>query len=332
MQIFILAEPKNKNKPHILQEFNPEDNSDNQKPAGSFLKGMNPFAYVLVVLAIIFFLYQFVGGLLAIAAGDLNMDNPNVKMTRVILAFGQFMFILAPTIFFARLQSGNLKSIFRLNRPKFSLLLLAILGIIMIQPFLQGYMYFQELAINSIPFIRDTLKPLQEVFDSFETGTMKIVQAHSVFEFAVVVFVICVTPAICEEALFRGFSLSNIIKISRPAKAIFTTGFLFAFYHFQPFNLIPLVILGCFLGFIVYYSNSIYVGVLCHFLNNFFASYFLYKYGKEEFETPHLAGDELTDTIVALVLSLLIFTSIVILYYRMREKNIPEILPEGGNA
>jgi membrane protease YdiL (CAAX protease family) len=315
-----------------LQEFNPEDNEDSQKPAGSFLKGLNPFAYVLIVLAIIFFLYQFVGGLLAITAGDLSMENPDVKMTRVILSFGQFMFILAPTIFFARLQTHDLRSVFRLNMPKPVLVLLAVLGIVMIQPFLQGYMYFQELAINSIPFVRDAVKPLQDIFNSFETGTMKIVQAHSLVEFLVVIFVICVTPAICEEALFRGFSLSNLSKISRPAKAIFTTGFLFAFYHFQPFNLIPLVILGCYLGFIVYYSNSIFVGIICHFLNNFFASYFLYVYGKEDFETPHVAGSELTDTLVALIFSLLIFSSIIILYYRLRDKNVTDSVIKGDTV
>ncbi len=311
-----------------MQEFNPEENNDSQKPAGSFLQGLNPFAYVLIVLAIIFFLYQFIGGILAIAAGDIQMDNPDVKMTRIILSFGQFMFILAPTIFFARLQTHDLKSVFRLNKPKPILVLLALLGIVMIQPFLQGYMYFQELALNSIPFIRDAVKPVQDIFNSFETGTMKIVQAHSLVEFIVVIFVICVTPAICEEALFRGFSLSNLSKISRPAKAIFTTGFLFAFYHFQPFNLIPLVILGCYLGFIVYYSNSIFVGILCHFLNNFFASYFLYVYGKQDFETPHVAGNEMTDTLVALVFSTLIFSSIIILYYRLREKNSADVKPK----
>ncbi len=303
-----------------MQEFNPQDSNDSQKPANSFLTGLNPFAYVIVVLAIIFFLYQFVGGLLALSAGDLNTDNPNVKITRVILSFGQFMFILAPTLLFARLQTFDLKSVFRLNKPKQLLILLAVLGIVMIQPFLQGYMYFQEHAINSIPFIRDSLKPLQDIYDSFETGTMKIVKAHSISEFVVVIFVVCITPAICEEALFRGFALSNLTKVAKPAAAIFISGFLFAIYHFQPFNIIPLMILGCYLGFIVYYSNSLYVGILCHFLNNFFATYYLYVYGKPEFEAPHLAGDEFTNTIVAVVFSILMFSSVIILYYRLRVK------------
>jgi membrane protease YdiL (CAAX protease family) len=165
---------------------------------------------------------------------------------------------------------------------------------------------------------------VKDIFDTFEKSTIKIVQAHSTFEFIVIVIVICLTPAICEEALFRGFTLSNLRKISSAHAAIFLSGFLFAFYHFQPFNIIPLIILGWYLGFIVYYANSIWVGFICHFLNNFFAAYFLYIYGKEDFETPHLAGDELTDTIVTGVFSLVMFTSVIILYYRLRVKETGE--------
>jgi uncharacterized protein len=304
-----------------LQEFNTEDQRDPQKPAGNFFKSLNPYAYVIVVLAIIFFLYQFIGASLALVAGGMeSLENPNVKITRVILSFGQFMFILAPTIFFTRFQTHDMKTFFRLSPPKPSLMFLALVGIILIQPFLQGYMYFQEQAINSIPFIREIVQPLKEIFDTLEKSTFKIVTAYSAFEFIVVVFVICVTPAVCEEALFRGFTLTNLRKVSKASVAIFMSGFLFAFYHFQPFNLIPLVLLGWYLGFIVYYSNSIWVGVVCHFLNNFFATYFLYMYGKDEFETPRLTGDELTNTIVAAVVSVVLFAGTVIMYYRLRVK------------
>jgi uncharacterized protein len=242
------------------------------------------------------------------------------------------MFILAPTIFFTRFQTPHLKQFFRLNAPKPSLMLLAIMGIILIQPFLQGYMYLQDQALNSLPFVKDAAKPLKEIFDTFEKSTMKIVQAHSFIEFLVVVFVICLTPAICEEALFRGFTLTNLRRVSKPAIAIFMSGFLFAFYHFQPFNLIPLILLGWYLGFIVYYSNSIWVGIICHFLNNFFASYFLYQYGKNEFETPHLAGDELTNTIVAAVVSLILFSSTLFLFYRLRAKEKEAFVENGGST
>jgi membrane protease YdiL (CAAX protease family) len=95
---------------------------------------------------------------------------------------------------------------------------------------------------------------------------------------------------------------------------------MFAVYHFQPFNVIPLIILGWFLGFVVYYSNSIYTGIVCHFLNNFFASYFLFVYGKDEFKTPEVSGSELPDTIIMTVFSIILFAALVFLFYKFRFK------------
>lgn len=313
----------------MTQDFNPEEQKDPQQPTGSFLKNLHPFTYVAIVLFIIFFLYQFLGAALVLAAGGLDTENTNVKISRIVLVFGQFMFILAPTIFFARFQTSDLKSVFRLKIPKPSLLFLAILGIILIQPLLQGYLYFQDEAINSLPGLRDFVKPVKDMWDTLEGTMMKIVSAYSPFEFAVVVFVICLTPAICEEFLFRGFVLSNLLKQpreknARAGTAIFLTGFLFAIYHFQPFNLIPLVILGWYLGFIVYYSNSIFTGVICHFLNNFLAAYYLYAFGKENFDNPHLTDSELTNALIAAVISFSLFIIVIVFYFRFKDSEVIE--------
>lgn len=304
-----------------MQEFNPEEQKDPQKPSASFVKNLHPFAYVAVVLFIIFFLYQFIGAALVLAAGGgEDLENFNVEVSRIVLAFGQYMFILAPVLFFARFQTADMKSMFRINMPKLSLLLLAAIGMMLIQPFLQGYIYFQDQAINSLPFLRDLLKPVKEIWEKLEGSVMRIVAAHSPVEFAVIVFVICVTPAICEEFLFRGFVLTNLRKTASAKAAIFLSGFLFAIYHFQPFNLLPLVFLGWFLGFVVYYSNSIFTGIICHFLNNFLASYYLYVFGKENFDNPMLTASETMNTLIAAVISIMLFSIIIIIYYKLREK------------
>lgn len=305
-----------------MQDFNPEEQKDPQKPAGSFIRNLHPFAYVAIVLFIIFFLYQFLGAAIIYAsgAGTSDLNNINVQTTRIVLAFGQYMFILAPVIFFARFQTSDLKGIFRLKLPKPSLFLLAVIGIILIQPSLQGYMYFQEQALNSIPFLRDFISPVKDLWEELEATVMKIVTAHSSAEFAVIVFVICVTPAICEEFLFRGFVLSNFKKVSKPGFAIFLSGFLFAIYHFEPFNLVPLVTLGCYLGFIVYYSNSIITGVVCHFINNFLAAYYMYVFGKPEFENPQITGAEWQNALIAGVSSLILFLFVIYIYFRLRER------------
>jgi membrane protease YdiL (CAAX protease family) len=292
-------------------------NNRDYNPRPSFIRSLNPFAYVIIVLGMIFFLYQIIGGALALAAGGKEMES-NVPVMRIVLAFAQYMFILAPTIFFTRLQTPELKRSLRLFTPSPLLLFLAIAGIILIQPFLQGYMFFQDYVLNHLPYLKESIKHVKDIFDMLEEATIKIVTAYSSLEFLVVVFVICLTPGICEELLFRGFVLKNLEKVARPSAAIFLSGFFFALYHFQPFNLIPLIILGGYLGFIVYYSNSIYVSMVCHFLNNFFASFFLFKYGKEEFETPHVSSSESLDTLIMTIISIVLFAGVIYLFYKLR--------------
>jgi len=299
-----------------LQNFNPENNNNGRE---SWVKSINPFFYVVFVLGIIFFLYQILGGFLTVIAGGDDPDS-NVNIMRIILTFGQFMFIFAPTLFFARLQSSDLKNTFRLNVPKVHLILLAIMGILLIQPFLQGYSYFQDYILNHLPFFQNTIRNLKDFFDKLENTSLKIVSAYSTIEFIVVVFVICLTPAICEEMLFRGFVFSNILKVARLPVGIFMTSFLFAIYHFEPFNVIPLAILGAFIAYVVYYSNSIYIGMMCHFLNNFFASFYFYKYGKQDFETPHLTNSEMMNTAAAAIISALLFFLVMYIFYKFRER------------
>jgi CAAX protease family protein len=296
---------------------NTEDNK--LKTAGSFIKNLPPLAYVVIVLGVIFFLYQVIGAALALAAGGADFEK-NIPIARIVLSFAQFMFILAPAIFFSRLQSADLKGTFRLNFPNPVLVFLAILGIILIQPILQEYMALQDFILSNIPYIQGVLNELKSIFDLIEETTIRIVRAYSPAEFLVVVFVIGITPAICEEILFRGFVLKNLEKISKVNIAIFLTGLLFALYHLQPFNLIPLVILGSFLAYVVYYSNSIYVGMLCHFLNNFFASYFLYKFGREDMETPRITESGIIDTIIIAACALIMFIFVMYLFYKLRFK------------
>jgi hypothetical protein len=304
-----------------LQDFNTNDN--NLTPKTGFIQNLNPFGYVVIVLLIVFFLYQIIGGFLAIISGGEKLDE-NIHITRLVLAFGQYMLILAPTVFFTRLQTHDIKGTFRLKLPAPGLLILSILGIVLIQPLLQGYMYFQDFILNHLPILQESIKWLKDIFDMLEKATDKIVSAYSPLEFIVVVFVISITPAICEEILFRGFVLKNIEKVAKPSIAIFLTGFLFALYHFEPFNMIPLIVLGCYLGFVVHYSDSIYTGMICHFFNNFFASYLLYKYGAEELKTPEISGSETLNVMVMILASLILFGIVLMMYYKLRAKQTVE--------
>jgi membrane protease YdiL (CAAX protease family) len=292
-----------------------ENNSGNKPFKRGPLYNLNPVWFIFLSLALVFFLYQILGGTLVYVIGgaDAALEDTDIETSRLILSFGQFMFILVPTIILVMLQDNDLKGTFSLFPPKVSVLILSVIAILAIQPFLQSFVYVQNKLIFSLPVDRELINSIKEVFDTLEAMTLKLVQAYSPLEFILVVFVIALTPAICEEFLFRGLVFKNFQKVITAGKSIFFTGLFFALFHFHPFNLIPLIVLGCFLTYIVYHSGSIIPAVVCHFINNLIAIIAVYLYGSETIGTPEMTGMEELQYIGLGVLSLITFLMLVFL-------------------
>ena len=81
-------------------------------------------------------------------------------------------------------------------------------------------------------------------------------------------FLMALTPAICEEALFRGPILRGLRARLSPAGAAILTGLLFGIYHLDSWRLLPTAILGVALSGIALASDSIVPAMVAHFVNN----------------------------------------------------------------
>jgi uncharacterized protein len=278
------------------------------------LSKTNPIVFVMLVLVVTFITYQVFGALLTVllVGADLKTIPENINTTRIILAFSQFAFLLFPVLLLNYLRDNDIKNSFRFKKPNVPIFFLSIIGILVIQPFLQVYLFLQNKIIFSIPFAGSIFQKLKELSDALEQTTLQLVTAHSVFEFVFVVFVIAVTPAICEEFLFRGLILKNFEKSLKTFYAILLTGLLFALFHFNPFNLIPLILLGYFLTFVTYYSGSIYTSIVCHFINNFISAISVFIFGKDSISEPSISGLQLLNFIFLGLISLIFF--IIILF------------------
>jgi len=85
---------------------------------------------------------------------------------------------------------------------------------------------------------------------------------------AVAVLVFAVTPAVCEEILFRGFMLHGLARRMKPAPAILWTAVLFGAFHFDLYRLLPTAALGAILGTLVWLTGSLWPAILLHATNN----------------------------------------------------------------
>lgn len=83
------------------------------------------------------------------------------------------------------------------------------------------------------------------------------------------VFLIGVLPAIGEELAFRGIVQKLMVKWTKNAHwGIFIAAFLFSAMHMQFYGFIPRFLLGMLFGYLYYWSGSIWLPMIAHFINN----------------------------------------------------------------
>ncbi|MBS4029422.1 MAG: CPBP family intramembrane metalloprotease [Ignavibacteriales bacterium] len=262
---------------------------------------MSYTTYALLVLVVVFFTYQIVGGLLAVGIFGANFSE-NTNGVRIATMLSQFLFLLVPTLLFARYQSTDLKKFFRLNKPKGEQIVWAIIGVFSLSQALQVVVTLQE----KIPLPKE----LQSLIDTFkqmmEEMFKSLVTAHTFPELLFVIFVVAIVPSICEEILFRGLVQQNLERGLGTKRGFIITGILFGAYHLNPFLIIPLCVLGIYFSFLVAQSGSIWVSIAAHFVNNFLAALAVYLNLGDDFlvagKPEELSMSELFGTSVVAVI------------------------------
>ena len=102
--------------------------------------------------------------------------------------------------------------------------------------------------------------------------TKAILKMKNFGGFLINFLVVAIVPAICEEFLFRGALQRTFYRIFKnPHVAIWIGAIIFSAIHFQFFGFFPRMLLGAGLGYIYYYTRSIWYSVFAHLLNNGYA-------------------------------------------------------------
>lgn len=79
---------------------------------------------------------------------------------------------------------------------------------------------------------------------------------------------VAVSPAVCEELLFRGPILSGLRTRLSPVTTILIVGLLFGLIHVNIYRLMPTTFLGVGITYLALRSGSVFPGMLFHFLVN----------------------------------------------------------------
>jgi sodium transport system permease protein len=93
--------------------------------------------------------------------------------------------------------------------------------------------------------------------------------------------IIALSPALCEEFLFRGYILDGLTRKWGAKWGIIVSGVLFGAFHLDPVRLIPASILGIIFGAVVWRRGSIFYSMTAHFINNGIAFALVYFGGQQ---------------------------------------------------
>lgn len=82
-------------------------------------------------------------------------------------------------------------------------------------------------------------------------------------------FIVAVLPAFCEEFFFRGFLQRVLMKWFKDAHlSILIAAVVFSAFHFDAVNFLPRFLLGAMLGYLFYWTGSLWLPIIAHFLHN----------------------------------------------------------------
>lgn len=175
------------------------------------------------------------------------------------------------------------------------LLVLATASLLLLSPTisLTGY-------LNSLMKLPEWMAPIEKwMIDSEETMAFvidRLLSQKGIVAFILNLIVIAGMAGVSEEFFFRGALFSILRKsIRNHHVVIWIVAIIFSAIHFQFYGFIPRMLLGAYLGYLVYWTRSIWVPVFIHFLNNAIAVVGMSSESLKDnaFFTETLAADDL---------------------------------------
>jgi len=112
-------------------------------------------------------------------------------------------------------------------------------------------------ALNVLLYFFPGMNDVSEELSAFLSGNMVLL-----------IVTASLLPGICEEALFRGTIQAAFGEIKSTAVKVFLIGFLFGLFHLDPYRLVPTMLLGMGLTYIMIKTGNLLYPVLMHLIHN----------------------------------------------------------------
>lgn len=241
-----------------------------------------------------FISFSIVSALLHISMADMQkviMQPEYASMAQFANALASIIAFGLPTIAVAFFTKGSLAANIGLSPIKSYqqigiVILLAIVGLI-----LSGAL---GSLTEKIPIPSDFKNWAETIEAQYKKAMLSMTHMTSLVDLGYALLAVAIIPAFIEEVYFRG-SLQKILTdwTGKPYVAIILTAIFFSAIHFSYFGFLSRMALGIILGCIYYYTKTIWLPILLHFLNNGIAIVTLYTVRENPTNVDKIMDDNL---------------------------------------
>jgi uncharacterized protein len=277
---------------------------------------------VLTIMLTVAGILIFGGDFTDLAKPATTFSTNEIVLLRYVLIVQDISCLFIPSIIILVLmQSESSKSLPELKIPP-----IKGIGLVVILTFCIFSITSFTGQINSEMHLPGWLSGLEHWMTDKEEKADKVIEllvvSNTFWVMLLNLLTIAIIPSIAEELFFRGVFQKIFVNLFKSGHlGIWFTAFIFSTIHFQFFGFVPRFILGLVFGYLFFWSGTLWLPVISHFVNNAVPVILAYLQGMEKFNAPPAAS--LLKQ--ALFLPLPIVISLVILFYFRKKRKFGDI-------
>ncbi len=160
---------------------------------------------------------------------------------------------------------------------------------------------------ESMSGLEELMKDMQE---SATEVIEKLVNVNNIGGLIINLFMIAGLAAFGEELLFRSILQTSLIKVCKNAHiGIFIASAIFSFIHLEFYGFFPRLVIGLLLGYMYYYSKSIWVPMAMHFANNgtIVFLYYLNNIGSVNIDVESFGKTNIVVVLLSIIVTIALF-------------------------
>ncbi len=242
----------------------------------------HPVTSIFLTLFIVLVVFQLIGPLIGMLIAypfypgspdefQKSLEDPfkHPELRSIILIMqgcGAFFGLIVVPYFLLRAQGRDLRNL--LSGQVYPRIILISILVVLISVPLNSFFIEWNKGIT-LPWGDDWFRGMEK---KLEEGTKFLIQFNSPLDTLGVLIVIAILPAIGEEIVFRGMIQKDLYRATGNIHvAIWVAAILFSAIHIQFLGFVPRMLLGALFGYLYYWSGSLWMAILGHFVNNGFA-------------------------------------------------------------